>query len=99
MPRTYTSTTISTTSPKWRLPTRPLSAPGGLKIFYRHTETKTMSVTPLLNREQPLPEGKKKRRWLPWLVGPIIGALFIWWAETGEAADTVASITLCFRSL
>ncbi len=53
-----------------------------------------MSATPILDREQPLPEGKKKRRWWPWLVGPIIGALFGWWAEMGDSADTVPPFPL-----
>jgi hypothetical protein len=53
-----------------------------------------MSVTPILDREQPLPEAKKKRRWWPWLVAPIIGALFGWWAEMGDSADAVPPFPL-----
>jgi hypothetical protein len=55
-----------------------------------------MSATPILDGQQPLPEGKKKRRWLPRLVGLIIGVLFLWWTETGAPADTVSSMTLLF---
>jgi hypothetical protein len=56
-----------------------------------------MSATPILDREQTLPAGKKKRRrWLVWLVASIIGALFTWSVEMGDSAETISSVTLLF---